>query len=90
MENTKPDGGPVSAVYIPERRVGNGPIERDIVQVGISLRDHFAGLAMQAMIREYFNLNGPSFGDDADKGLFRNVPGHSYKMADAMIAERSK
>ena len=81
MENTKPDGGPVSAVYIPERRVGNGPIERDIVQVGMSLRDHFAGLAMQ--------------GDIAATAPGENIRivdlvEWAYRVADAMIAERSK
>ena len=83
MENTKPDGGPVSAVYIPERRVGNGPIERDIVQVGMSLRDHFAGLAMQGMLAK----SGYHFESTSDPDFYANL---SYKYADAMIAERSK
>ena len=57
---------------------------------GMTLRDHFAGLAMQTMIHEYFTLNGPSFGDGNEAGLFHNVPSHAYKMADAMIQARDQ
>ena len=45
----------------------------------MSLRDHFAGLAMQGMLAE--NSNAHSFEDYAK---------YSYLCADAMIAERGK
>jgi hypothetical protein len=49
---------------------------------GMSLRDHFAGLAMQALIPLWWDENDifdtPAIADDA------------YKMADAMLAERAK
>jgi hypothetical protein len=57
---------------------------------GMTLRDYFAAKAMQAMIREYFDLNGPSFGDGHNKGLYHNLPSHAYKMADAMLAARNQ
>ena len=53
---------------------------REDIREGISLRDHFAGLAMQAMIaadvREVY-ANG-------------DVAEIAYKQADAMLAEREK
>jgi hypothetical protein len=53
---------------------------REDIREGISLRDHFAGLAMQAMIaadvREVY-ANG-------------DVAEIAYKQADAMLAERGK
>ena len=50
---------------------------REDVQEGISLRDHFAGLAMQG----FLSLN--KFNTDMSVKL-------SYDMADAMLAEREK
>lgn len=52
---------------------------------GITVRDYFAARAMQQMIHEYFERNGPCFGEDHPH---RNIPHHSYRMADAMIAVR--
>ena len=48
---------------------------------GLSLRDHFAGLAMQGLL-----AGGPDALARSNKKL---VP-FSYEIADAMIAERSK
>jgi hypothetical protein len=42
----------------------------------MTLRDHFAGLAMQALI-------------DND-GLFLQIPTQAYEIADAMLKERAK
>jgi hypothetical protein len=50
---------------------------REDIREGISLRDHFAGLAMQGFI----TLN--KFNTDMSVKL-------SYDMADAMLAERNK
>lgn len=54
---------------------------------GISVRDYFAAQALVAFTAEYFKFNGPCFGVDH---LYRNLPSHAYKMADAMLAEREK
>jgi len=43
---------------------------------GMTLRDHFAGLAMQALIE--------------NDGLFSEIPTQAYQLADAMLKERSK
>jgi len=50
---------------------------REDVQEGISIRDHFAGLAMQG----FLSLN--EFNTDM-------IVKFSYDMADAMLAERNK
>ncbi len=42
----------------------------------MTMRDHFAGLAMQALI-------------DND-GLFSEIPTQAYEIADAMLKERTK
>jgi hypothetical protein len=46
---------------------------------GISLRDHFAGLAMQGVV-----VSRPTWEDT------RRIALTSYEQADAMLAERSK
>lgn len=46
---------------------------------GMSLRDHFAGLAMQGM------LSDPAFGPEPARAAAM-----FYEMADAMLAERTK
>ena len=48
---------------------------------GMSIRDHFAGMAMQAL-----------FDSDAghDKGEIAMIAQEAYEMADAMLAERDK
>jgi len=49
----------------------------------LTLRDHFAGLAMQSLINVYVN-NGNGTPDD------EYLADWAYKNADAMIAERNK
>ena len=51
-------------------------------QVGMSLRDHFAGLAMQALIPINYANDGTLVQDV--------VAQWSYEIADAMLAERKK
>jgi hypothetical protein len=53
----------------------------------LRLRDYFAAKAMQALVPEYFKGNGMCFGHDH---LYKNVSGHAYQMADAMLKERAK
>lgn len=52
-------------------QVKEGGYARDM-----TMRDHFAGLAMQALI-------------DND-GLFSEIPTQAYEIADAMLKERNK
>jgi hypothetical protein len=74
--NTKPinDGGSAFPMgYHPE---GN-----NADHIGMSLRDWFAGMAMQGLLsKDYY-----SFMSDLDDAVI-----HAYKVADAMIAERKK
>ena len=51
---------------------------REGLREGISLRDHFAGLAMQGVL---------AMDDDID---FKYISSVAYNMADAMLAEREK
>ena len=52
---------------------------REDLREGISLRDHFAGLAMQGVV-----VSRPTWEDT------RRIALTSYEMADAMLAERGK
>ena len=71
---TKPnDGGPAYPIHIPAGS-GCGPH----IHEGMTLRDHFAGLAMQGMLA--------SETVDAVEEFARVA----YRLADAMLAEREK
>lgn len=63
------------------------PIERSNAfdYNGMNLRDHFAGLVMQGMLAGTL-ADGSELGDHC----YSIFPQVAYKMADAMIAERSK
>jgi hypothetical protein len=52
---------------------------REDLREGISLRDHFAGLAMQGVV-----VSRPTWEDT------RRIALTSYEMADAMMAERGE
>jgi hypothetical protein len=64
---------------------------REELQANISLRDHFAGLAMQS-----FYLSGVKWkptGAERDEEsvlLIKRLACDAYQMADAMLAEREK
>ena len=45
----------------------------------MTLRDYFAGLAMQALLR-----------DDDVIEIWRRIPADAYEMADVMLKERTK
>jgi len=49
---------------------------RENLREGISLRDHFAGLAMQVLLVDATSMN--------------NAASNSYDMADLMLAERER
>lgn len=54
---------------------------------GMTLRDHFAGLAMQAIVRRY---DGHSFGGGPESPQYRELAEDAYHIADAMIAARGE
>ena len=53
---------------------------------GMTLRDWFAGQALIAVLKQYAESNGGI----GQEHLLINCPVHAYRIADAMIAERSK
>lgn len=57
--------------------------EEDRVSDGMTLRDHFAGLAMQAWVNGMINTAA-----DANIDSPRTVADFAYQMADAMLKER--
>jgi len=59
-------GGPAFPVMLPEAK---------IVYTGISIRDYFAAMAMQALMRENY---------------FESTARSAYHMADIMLKERMK
>lgn len=88
----KNDGGP--AFPVPG-------LQHDAEFNGMSLRDHFAGLAMCALIAEplqpgqqgiSFGIVREAVGDDAADALSaaQQLALSAYQIADAMLAERGK
>lgn len=55
---------------------GDGSFTQNQGEQGMSLRDHFAGLAMPVILADERNLD------------YEQVAHHSYRMADAMIRAR--
>ena len=51
-------------------------------QCGLSLRDYFAAKAMQGI------LAGPASREGVPMKEWMDVPGHAYRLADAMLAAR--
>ena len=56
--------------------IGNGGTKYE----GMSLRDHFAGLAMEAVLQRT---------DPVCETHFNNIAKDAYRMADAMLKQRS-
>ena len=54
---------------------------------GLTKREWFAGMALQALTGEYFKFNGACFSKDH---LYANLPAHAYQMADAMLKQREE
>ncbi len=57
-----------------------------VAQAGMSMRDYFAAQILPQVMREYFDANKPCFGADH---FYQNVPAHAYRLADAMLRERT-
>lgn len=54
---------------------------------GMTLRDHFAGLAMQAIVRRY---DGHPFGGGTESPQYRELAEDAYKIAFAMLRARGE
>lgn len=54
---------------------------------GISLRQHYAGLALPAVMAAYIEANGRCIGTDH---VAYNCAAHAVRIADALIAELAK
>ncbi|MDT0176901.1 hypothetical protein Q9R34_12735 [Enterobacter sp. BRE11] len=78
------NGGPA----FPYSGVHKAEKENQIIDShGMTLRDYFAGKAMQSVIHRY---EGMGFGGNADSPEFIDVAEQAYFMADAMIAARGQ
>ena len=77
------DGGPAfPADYYVIDKDGNGPILKPFQ--GMSLRDWFAGMALQGMFAANSPLPQPMSGEQVDEIFAREA----YKTADAMLKSR--
>ena len=81
----KNDGGPAFPFALESVATAKG--SEQSYEPGMSLRDYFAAAALPSVIAAYVEANGRCIGTDH---FVRNVPVHAYRMADAMLAERSK
>lgn len=79
----KKDGGPAFPAELVTERVG-GQITRWSTYKGMSLRDWFAGMAMQGL------LSNPALVDVVTKDSENWIASKARSQADAMIAEREK
>ena len=72
--------GTIYAKDYTDWHIKTGGFARDM-----TLRDHFAGLAMQGLL-----ATGSDYEDDIHGSGWNWVAAASYKMADAMLKERAK
>lgn len=90
------DGGAAYPVAMSEKNFSNQNGEP--FQQGMSLRDHFAGLALPVAHDFWTRIYFPEIDPEGDEhhfstnhaGLITNVAESSYEIADAMIIARSK
>ena len=76
-ENETNDGGPAFPT---------GQLNRCDIEPGMSLRDWFAGMALQGMLC----ANAPAMDEVSDKNVDAVLAREAYNSADAMLAERKK
>lgn len=76
--SNKPDGGPAFPAPNHYHRIDGAIVQCEGFSFGMSLRDHFAGLAMQGMVAGLFD------------GTYEKLAESAYKTADAMIAARTQ
>jgi hypothetical protein len=80
------DGGPAFPVLKYEYKATGNLHPSPTVQSGMSLRDWFAGMALQGLIASQSSDTGYSTTPATQK----NVAKEAYSHADAMLAEREK
>ena len=85
-DSTKDDGGPAFPMEIDTEDSKGYPITGKIVG-GMSLRDWFAGMALQGMVAQ---PNDHTFTWDYTKEVRQRLAVKAYQYADAMLAERNK
>lgn len=86
--HTRDDGGPAFPATLPIEAPSGRKI--DVPFRGMSLRDWFAGQAFLGMIASPALLEIVSAGSILDGTAFERTARQAYKLADAMLAERSK
>lgn len=85
------DGGPAFPCMKPNMTWEENDLNRPFKMVahdGLSLRDYFAAKAMQAYIFPEM-LHGANTEEEI-ANEYRNIAAFAYRMADAMLLERSK
>jgi hypothetical protein len=82
MTTPKDDGGPIAPSMITRQRVSPDTISESRMDVegGLTIRDWFAGMALQGMNAM------PSW----DKGTTKEIAREAYSIADAMLAARKE
>lgn len=60
------------------------PLDRDVVDVGMTLRDYFAAKAMQGMIEAFGKREGDT------NVIPSEIASYAYEMADAMLKARGQ
>lgn len=80
----KPDGGAAFPCDIEEPYGGASGATRLVRHDGMSLRDYFAGQALQGIVTGFYH---PRY-HDGENGA--KTARHAYELADAMLAEREK
>ena len=86
MSNTKNTGGPAFPTAMEEHK--EGILHFDMP--GMTLRDHFAGLAMAAHYTQAYNVGDFQETRDIEMGqlTLQCIAEAAYKMADAMLKAR--
>ncbi len=79
------DGGPA---FPCEYEDVKSPYPRTIVQTGLSVRDWFAGMALQGMISDTIATIGGE--PITPENAVELISARSYEYADAMLKERNK
>jgi len=76
------DGGPVSPT-LPEHGFNSG-------EPGMTLRDHFAGIALPTLMKRAYELEEECCGEPDFKTLLRIHTKEAYTWADAMIEAKTR
>lgn len=83
---SKETGGPAFPQFGYEDASGHNVDSSDMGGTGLTLRDHFAGLAMQGWLASY----GEDMAHPAQRGNADDTARNAYALADAMLKARSE